>query len=225
MPAFDGTPNAVVAMLISGRPAYAFGSLRSGPNCRMLITSDSVTSNVVTLTVAIVEGNIPTVGDLIYTYATKNSAGGLNQTTGIAIASVSITAATGIGTITFALTISNQGTTADVGYAIAVPGETAEVIGTEKSVAFAIQNTIGRGYGISWAYTCPSAPSSISVQLEGAVGYSDSEFTLIGSAGAATTGYNETFATLPELVNFVRLNLTTFSGGTNPSIVGKILLS
>jgi len=228
MPAYDGSPNAITQMLIPGRPAYALGSLPNQPPCKMLITSDSVSSNVVTLTVAIMEGFIPAVGDKIYTYATSNSAGGLNQTTGIAIASVSITAATGIGTITFPLTTGNQGTTADTGYAISVPAEVVETpspSGAYKSAAFAIQNTIGRGYGISWSYTCPSAPNSISIQLEGAISNQDSEYTLIGSAATTTSGYNETFAQLPNLVNFVRLHLTTFSGGSSPSIIGKILLS
>jgi hypothetical protein len=213
-------------MLISGRPSYAFGSRNPGPTCRMLITNDSVTSNVVTLSVTIVEGNIPLVGDLIYTYATTNSAGALNQTTGIAIATVSITAATGKGTITFPLTVSNQGATADVGYALSTPGETTEALTSGmKSRAFAIQNTIGRGYGISWAYNLPSAPVSIAVQLEGAINDLDSEYTLIGTSQTTASGYNEIFATLPELVNFVRLHVTAASGGSSPTITGKILLS
>lgn len=228
MPSYDGSPNAITQMLIPGRPAYALGSLPNQPPCRMLITSDSVSSNVVTLTVAIKEGFIPAIGDKIYTYATTNSSGNLNQTTGIAIASVSITASTGVGTITFPLTVANQGNTADVGYAISVPAEIVETpspSGAYKSAAFAVQNTIGRGYGLSWAYTCPSAPGSLSIQLEGAISNQDSEFTIIGSAATTTTGYNETFAQLPNLVNFVRLHITTFSGGSSPTIIGKILLS
>jgi hypothetical protein len=222
--AYDNTPNSKVQMLISGSPAYAFGSQLPGPTCRMLITNDSCTSNVVTLSVTIVEGNIPLVGDLIYTYATVNSAGGINQTTGIAIASVAITAATGKGTITFPLTLANQGATADVGYALSTPGQTTEVCAVGKSRAFAIQNTIGRGYGISWAYTCPSAPSTIAIQLEGAINDNDSEYTIIGASQTTAAGA-EVFASVPELVNFVRLHVTATTGGTSPTISAKILLS
>lgn len=223
MTAYDNTPNAKIRMLIPGEPSYAYGSRSLGPTCRMQIDHDSVTSNVVTLTVTIIEGNIPLVGDLIYVYATMNSAGALNQTTGVAIASVSITAATGNGTITYALAASNQANLADVGYALSTPQEIPEALSGNKSRAFAIQNTIGRGYGITWAYTCPSAPVSIAIQLEGAVNNSDSEFTIIGTSQTSTSGYNEIFATLPELVNFVRLRVTSTSGGTNPTIIGKIL--
>lgn len=223
MTAYDNTPQSVVEMLIPGRPSYAYGSKSPGPTCRMIIDHDSVSSNVVTLTVTIQDGNIPLVGDLIYVYATSNSAGALNQITGIAISAVNITAATGKGTISYPKTVANQGNTADTGYALSVPQETAEALTVSKSRAFAIQNTIGRGYGVSWAYTCPSAPSTIAIQLEGAINDNDSEYTLIGSSQTTTSGYNEIFATIPELVNFVRLHVTATTGGSSPTITGKIL--
>jgi hypothetical protein len=225
MTAYDNTPQSVVEMLIAGKPSYAYGSRSPGPTCRMIIDHDSVTTNVVTLAVTIIDGNIPLVGDLIYVYNTSNSAGALNQTTGIAISGVNITAATGKGTITYPKTVGNQGNTVDTGYALSTPQELAEALTTNKSRAFAIQNTIGRGYGITWAFTYPSAPASASIQLEGAVNDVDSEYTIIGAANTSVSGYNEIIATLPELVNFVRLHVTAASGGTNPTVVGKILPS
>lgn len=224
MPTYDNTPFSFPELLIGGKPGYAFGSLPTGPTCRMIITSDSVASNVVTLGVRIVEGNIPSVGDLIYTYATANSAGALNQTTGIAIASVNITAATGIGTITFAKTVGNQGTTSDSGYALSEPAEVGETLTSGmKSKAFAIQNRPGGGYGITWAYTFPSQPAAATIQLEGAINDNDSEYTLIGTAQTTVSGYNEIFATVPELVNFVRLRVPSSSGGSSPTVIGKVL--
>jgi len=223
MTAYDNTPQSVVEMLIPGRPSYAYGSKAPGPTCRMIIDHDSVTTNVVTLTVTITDGNIPLVGDLIYVYATSNSAGALNQTTGIAISAVNITATTGKGTIQYPKTVGNQGNTVDTGYALSTPQETAEALTTNKSRAFAIQNTLGRGYGVSWAFTYPSAPASGSIQLEGAINDVDSEYTIIGAANTTVSGYNEVFATVPELVNFVRLHVTAASGGTNPTVIGKIL--
>lgn len=223
MTAYDNTPNSKVEMLIPGRPSYAYGSRAPGPTCRMIIDHDSVTTNVVTLAVTIVEGNIPLVGDLIYVYATANSAGALNETTGIAISGVNITASTGKGTITYPLTTGNQANTPDVGYALSTPQELSEALVVGKSRALAIQNTIGRGYGITWAYTLPSAPSTIAIQLEGAINDNDAEYTIIGSSQTTTTGYNTIIATVPELVNFVRLHVTGTTGGSSPTIIGKIL--
>lgn len=228
MPAYNNQPGVAVPLLPMasvpgppGPPGYAFGSKPlTVPTCRMIVTASAVASNVVTLTVLVVEGNIPAVGQTIYIYATTNNAGGLNDQTGtITLASVSITAATGIGTITYNKTTANLSTTADAGYVLVPVSETPDLMtgSSMKSQQFAVS-----GYGISWAYTCPSAPAAIAVQLEGAINDNDAEYTLIGSSQTATTGYNEVFATLPTNVNFVRLHVTSFSGGSTPSIVGKI---
>lgn len=229
MPAYNNQPNQPVTLLPTagvpgppGPPGYAFGSKDiTKPTVRMLVTQSAVATNVVTLTVQMVEGFIPIVGQLIYVYATQNDSGNLNNSSGTALLSVNITAATGAGTVTYAATASNLSPTADVGYALCPIPEIAELqSGAVKSKQFAVS-----GYGVSWAYTCPSAPSSISIQLEGALNDNDAEYTIIGTAATTTSGYNEFFATLPENVNFVRLNMTTFSGGTNPSIIAKIQLT
>ena len=132
-------------------------------------------------------------------------------------------AATGIGTITFPLTHADVGSVADAGQGYVPVPEVAETLAVQKSQAFAIQNAIGRGYGLSWSYTCPSAPSTIAIQLEGAENNNDSEFTIIGTSQTATTGYNEAIAQVPNLVNFVRLRVTATTGGSSPTIIGKIL--
>lgn len=229
MPLYDNTPQSKVRMFIGGHPQYFFGSKAVGPTCRMQITGDSVSGNVVTLNVQIVEGNIPSVGDLIYVYATANSSGNLNQTTGIAISAVSITASTGVGTVSYSKTVSNQGQTNDVGYALSTITEVGEAIalvgGVMKSRAIAIQNRVGGGYGISWGYLCPSAPSTIAIQLEGAINDNDAEYALIGSSQTtvSSTAWTEIIATLPELVNFVRVKITASTGGSSPTIVAKAM--
>lgn len=226
MTAYDNTPNSQVELLVPGRPSYVYGSKSLGPTCKMIIDHDSVSANVVTLNVTIVEGYIPLVGDLVYIYGTANNAGALNSTAGIAISGVSINAATGKGTITYPKTTGNLVNTADTGYALSVPQEIPEALVVGKSKAVSLQNTLGGiGYGISWAYTCPSAPATIGIQLEGAINDNDSEYVLIGVSQTVVSGYNEIFATIPELVNFVRLHVTAATGGTNPTVVGKILKS
>lgn len=203
-----------------GNPGYSFGSknlLR--PPCKGIVTAVAVATNVVTLSVVIQEGFIPAVGDLISVANTQTDSGGANVHS-VALTGVTITATTGVGTFTYSKTASNQTTTPDEGYWVTLIPEVPEAFAVGKGKQFAIS-----GYGISWAYTCPSQPASIAIQLEGAIDDVDSEYTIIGTSQTTTSGYNEIFATLPELVRFVRLNITGGSGGTNPTIIGKILNS
>ena len=216
--------NTPVPLLQPGVPGYAFGSIdRSFPTTLLQITNVALTSNVATVTVLVRKGKIPIAGALISITGTSNASGAFNVSS-VAISTVSIDASTGIGTITFTLTHADVVSAPAAGQGHVPVPEVPETLAVQKSQAFAIQNAIGRGYGISWGYTCPSAPSTISIQLEGAENNNDSEFTLIGSALTTTTGYNETFAQVPNLVNFVRLRVTATTGGTSPTIVGKLLL-
>jgi|GEM_PF-2338487 len=227
MPPYQSTPpsQSAVKMLIPGIPSYAFGSYdQARPTRKMIVTSVAVATNVVTLGVILVEGYIPKVGDLITVVNTTTDSGGANVSNA-ALTAIMITATTGKGTVTYAATASDQTTTADSGMAYVPVPEVAEALSAQKSQAFAIQSTIGRGYGITWGYTCPSAPSTIAIQLEGAINNNDAEYTLIGSSETTTSGYNEFVAQLPNLVNFVRLNITATTGGTVPTIIGKILLA
>jgi len=228
MPPYNSNPGKNTAMqcLTPGVPAYAFGSKPlNQPTTLLQVTNVALTSNVATVTVQVREGSIPAVGSLISITGTSNTAG-LFNVTGKAITGVSINSSTGIGTITFALTHADVVSAADSGQGYVPVPETAEAaVAATKSQAFAIQNTIGRGYGITWAFTYPSAPASASIQLEGAVNDVDGEYTIIGSAQTGVSGYVEIPATLPTLVNFVRLNLTALSGGASPTVVGKILVS
>ncbi len=216
--------NTPVALLQPGVPGYAFGSLNKRfPTTLLQITNVALTSNVATVTVTIRRGAVPIAGNLISITGTAGASGAFNVSN-IAISTVSIDSVTGIGTITFPLTHADVGSAADAGQGYVPPAEVAETLGVQKSQAFAIQDSIGRGYGITWAYTLPSAPSTISIQLEGAVNNNDAEFTAIGSAVTTTTGYNEQIAQLPNLVNFVRLRVTATTGGSAPTIIGKLTL-
>lgn len=224
MSTYNFTKNPPTPRLLQpGVPAYAFGSKNPNlPTVRMAITNVALTSNVATYSVTMLEGNIPAAGDLASVTGTSTQSGAFNITA-TALASVSIDATTGIGTVTLALTHANVGSIAQSGLmTVAVPEVPELLSGATKSQAFAVQAAKGQGRGISWAYTCPSQPGSLSVQLEGAINDEDAEYTLIGTALTTTSGYNEVFATAPENVNFVRINATTFSAGTNPSIIAKI---
>ena len=216
MPAWTNSPSTPIGALLSGQVRYAAGSKATGPTTRMIIDHVSVATNM--------EGNIPVVGDLIYVFATTQNAGGLNTSTGIAISAVSITSSTGKGTVSYPKSTSNLSITADSGYAQSNIAEVAEtLVSAQAYSAFAVNPAAG--YGVTWSYTCPSAPAAIAIQLEGAIDNNDAEFSIIGSSQTTTSGYPEVIATLPELVRFVRIKVTSTSGGTNPTLIAKLIQS
>src|ERR1700677_1045938 len=105
MPAYVVNPNGAKYGLQMGVPAYSAGSFSSSTaNARMYVTASQVVSNVVTLFVVMQEGNIPAVGQTAYVTGTSNGSTSLNQPTGVALTGVTIVAATGVGTITYAET-------------------------------------------------------------------------------------------------------------------------
>jgi hypothetical protein len=212
--------NTPIPKLNPGIPAYSIGSRNNTvPTCRMQVTKSAVSSNTVTLTVQMLEGNIPAVNATAYVTGTQNDSGNLNSTSGVTLTAVSISTTTGQGTIQYTATASNLSATADTGLVIVPNAEVAEVLTTTyKGQQFAVS-----GNAISWAYTCPSAPSVIAIQLEGAIDDNDSEYTIIGSSETTTSGYNEFFATLPEFVRFVRIHVTNSSGGSSPTLIAKIM--
>jgi len=216
--------NTPVPLLQPGVPGYAFGSKDlTFPTTVLQITNVALTSNVATVNVTVRRGKVPAAGSSISITGTAAASGTFNVSS-VTISTVSINSTTGIGTITFPLTHADVVSVADAGQGYVPIPEVPETLAAQKSQAFAIQDAIGRGYGLTWAYSCPSAPAAISIQLEGAVNNSDSEFTLIGSAATTTTGYNEQVAQVPNLVNFVRVKVNSTSGGTLPTIIAKLLL-
>lgn len=184
----------------------------------MLVTSDSVSANVVTLNVTVVEGNIPAVGDTIFVFATSNSAGALNQSTGIAIASVNIAALTGQGTITYAKTVGNQGNTADTGYAISTAKVTTETPtpgngGSSASQQFALMAEIAKnGTPFSVDGQFAGSPGAFEVDVQVASIDSDTFYQTISGGNITTVdATNNTFHLDATLTNarFVRLLMRT----------------
>lgn len=237
MPAWTNDPQVAVQSLTPGVPAYSAGSLPSGPTGRFAITNTSVTTNVVTLTGSLIEGNIPAVGDLIFVHGTSRNAGGLNSSVGIAIASVSIVAATGIGTITYPKTTANLASLAEAGYAEINPAEVAETsVPNQAYRAFAVPKLVpelGSNRSATVTISFPSAPAAILISLQGSMRNIDAEFVdLIHNVTAAGT-YSDSGAPAQEAAtaqfwpgswNFLRLKDAGSSGGTNPTIIGKICI-
>lgn len=237
MPAWTNDPTVAIQSLTPGVPAYSAGSIASGPPTRMIIDHVAVATNVVTLTVTIVEGNIPAIGDLIYVYATTKNSGGLNETTGIAISAVSITASTGKGTITYPKTTSDLSVVADAGYAISTAAEVAEVSTPDQAYrAFAIPKLVpelGANRSITITVSYPSAPVGIKWTLQAAMRNVDAEFVEIIKDVTAAGTYSDSgapgFASAstqfwPGSWNFVRYKDTGSSGGTLPTVIAKFMI-
>lgn len=228
MPPYQSAPiiGPPPPMLIPGVPSYAFGKYIDGhPTVRAYITNVALTSNVATVTLQIMEGYIPAIGDLVSITGCPTTSGLFNVTDAV-ITAVSITAATGLGTITFALTHADVVSVASSGTLLSTQVAVGDALtgSAQKSQQFAIQAAKGQGRGISWEYACASAPVSIAVQLEGAISDIDTDYVIIGTS-QTTAGGAQQLATAPVNCNFVRLNVTASSGGTLPTIVGKIVQS
>ena len=192
--------------ITAGLPAYSWGSFPLGQQpARMYVTSVAVASNVVTLGVKMVEGNIPAVGALATVLGTV-AGGSPENVTNVAIASITLNAQ-GVGTITYAATTGNLSTTPDGGQVIFNPTDVGETTVAAKGLQFALDPA--GGYGLTLAWT--STAATIALQLEGAIDDVDAQYAIIGTSQATLTG--SVIAQVPNNVRFVRVNTTAFTGG------------
>jgi hypothetical protein len=226
MPAYiqselDGVP----PMLLPGLPGYSYGSFNEGlPTSRMLVTSVSVTTDVATLGVKMVEGNIPAVGSLITVRGTQTASDAANVTNAT-LTGVSINQTTGVGTVTFALTHANIATdsspTAAGEAAVPVP-EGTDVCQNGTGLQFSLQVASGlpnNSRDVEWSTETPSAPSGYTAHLQASMTDVDGDYVDIDTMTAPGT----------QIVNGVRANflrgkLSGVSGGTSPTIIFKILV-
>lgn len=227
MPAYQTSPNQIRKSINAGIPAYSFGSFNDrAPSTRMQVTSVAITSNVATLGVTLLEGNAPIVGQNVTVTGTQTatSGGGSNFN----LTNVAISAVTGFGfgvntgTISYALTSNNITTTADAGLAIAPVPELADAMANGSGQQFsmpAMSGLASNSRDLSWVIATPSAPTGFTANLQVADVDQDSEYTTIDTTTAVglrlVTGVR---------ANFIRINLASVSGGTNPTVIGKILI-
>ena len=230
MPAYivsplDGTP----PMLLPGTPGYSFGTAPSGPTARMLVTSVAINgSNVATLGVQMVEGNIPAVGSLISVRGTQTvtSGGAPNfNVSNVALASVSINSQTGVGTVTFALTSNTIATTPDAGQAsVPVPVTMEALPGTAAAgLQFSVQSGSGSENtqrGITWFTEYTGSPSTVTALLQGADIDQDSAYTTIDQS-TNTAGESRSLSNVNY--QFVRAKMAS-TGGTTPKCAAGIMV-
>jgi hypothetical protein len=217
-------------LLVAGLPSYFFGSwAQETAPTRFWVNLVSLTSNVATVTGAVVEGNIPSIGSLISIDGTQSN-GGIFNVQEVAITAVNINATTGQGTISFALTSGNVGATADAGLAIIPQPEVPETVQNGASIPVTIPFNDPRTAGdrtVTVTCTFPAMPTALNVQLQTALMDQDSqyqEFESTGEAnvvtisGGAVTQYSTQFTF--QMSRFYRLALSGLTGAG--TIVAKI---
>lgn len=209
-------------MLLPGIVGYSFGSFNSDlPTTRMQVTNVALTSNVATLGVQMVEGNIPAVGSLISVRGTQKAGGAFNVSN-IALTGVSIVALTGIGTVTFALTHADVTSTPDAGAAdIPVP-EVAEAMANSTGLQLTMQSASGlpnNSRDVEWTILTPSAPASFSAALQVADTDAEADYSTIDTSTAV--GSRQVAGVR---ANFIRIKLSSVVGGTLPTVIGKVLV-
>lgn len=236
MPAYSKVPGHLVSALVEGFPQYLFGGWPLGKSTtKFLVSQVALTSNVATVTGTVIEGEIPTVpaagqpSSLITIVGTSSNSGAFNVTA-VAITAVSINAATGQGTISFALTHANVSATADAGMAYVPQPETAEAIvaGSSVPVTIPIQDSrTDASRTVDVVISFPTLPTAATVNLQWAIFDQDSEYANVSTtpvavvAGSAITGGPSAQYTLNQ-GRFYRLNVSGLTG--SGTIIGKVLV-
>jgi hypothetical protein len=173
---------------------------------------------VATIAVQLLEGYIPKVGDLITVVGTTTDSGAANVTN-VALTAVSISTVTGIGTLSYAATGTNQTTTPDSGmFYIPVP-EVGEALVNGSSQAFAIPES-GSGHDmngltITWRTSYPTAPSAVTMNLQAAEVDQDSQYSTLDTSTNVT---GETRVITLTRFRFLRVNASGVTG-TSPLAV------
>lgn len=225
MPFYDNTPfKRPVKTLVAGWPSYLFGSYNADvAEGVFAVTNFALTSNVVTLTGVMREGNIPAAGDFISTQGQPVDA------SHVAISTVTIAKDTGIGTITYALTHADVVSVPKGGVARILPAETFEAItASGSSIPVTVQfndpeTNIGRTLTLVVNTPANTLTGTVVAQLQGALRDEDSEYVGLGSTISITTSAQvKTQAYTLEGYRFYRLNVSGITGGAG-TICAKIM--
>ncbi|MGA9668240.1 MAG: hypothetical protein WBQ94_03480 [Terracidiphilus sp.] len=227
MPNYVNNPFSPAPLLQVGVPTYFWGSRNfHQANTKAFISQVALTSNVATVTVQIVEGEIPVAGSLISIQQTASTTGLFN------VNRAALTSATidgnGAGTFVFPLTHANVAAVANTGTAIVEVPEVAEALANGASQAIYVQQPMYGGQRtLTISVTFPSLPTTCNVTLQKAINNIDSEFTNVGTPLAAVATGAQSIGPVSSVTleqgNFYRLNVASVAGGTSPTIIAKLL--
>jgi hypothetical protein len=229
VPAYN-SPLLRPQLVQKGVPCYLLGSLNMlQGDTKGYVTQTAIATNVGTVNVSINQGPIPKVGDLITIWSTALQTGLFNVVRAV-ITAVTITAATGQGTISFALTGTNQSAAADPGAFETEPGEVGETPVAGASQACLIQAPSGDSQftvPVAVTFTGGVLPTAITVTLQVAVRDVDAEYTntstaVVVAAGAYSANAGPVVQATLQRAGFYRLKVSGLTAGSATGIIGKI---
>jgi hypothetical protein len=191
MPAYQNSPFQPPVLAMKGVPVYLLGafSYKVG-NTALALNNSALTTNVATVTVQQMSGPLPVIGGLISIVNSTAGSGALNVQRAV-ITAVTISALTGAGTITFALTHANITSVADGGSVVVEPAEVAEtLVNNTASIACLIQVPQGDSqFTVPMSVTFTTIPTAVTVTLQKAIKNAGAEFTntscVVSVAGSA----------------------------------------
>lgn len=225
MPTYN-SPITPPKLLMKGVPCYLMGSYSQQVGVgNYYVTNVALTSNVATVAVQNLNGPLPVVGGLISITGTTSTSGLFNVTRAV-ITGTTVSASTGAGNITFALTHANVTSAADSGTVIIEPNEVGEALANGKSIPCCIQAPDDDSqFTAPFSAYCPSMPTAATITLQVAIRDVDAEYTnttsVVTIAGGAYTAGPVVEATL-QRGYFYRAIISGVSGGSSPTLVAKV---
>lgn len=242
MPIYQASPiQRAVQQAVPGFPAYLLGSFNSNvPATKMSISTVALASPTATVVGVVVEGNAPTVGQLVSLQGAVPSY--------FNVTNAKITAVTQINTpddgtyqIQFALTNSNIGTTASPGRAVAPQVEIGDSLtlgspsgGNWNSAALAIQKNTGpnEGRSVRFDVSFPTLPNGgVKIVAQSADLDIDTEYVDLGTVASVTAGSldgNTSSGNAAAVIfantlqRFVRFQVRSIIGPGSGTVVGKV---
>jgi len=185
MPAYN-SPFRPPVLLSKGVPCYLLGSFdyKVG-RTKAYVTNVASTGGVGTVTLQILNGPLPTIGEYISILNATNAAFNVSRAI---ITAVTINTATGAGTVTFALA-GTVVSVADTGTVLIEPTEVGETLVAGASIPCCVQAPEGDSqFTITTAVGFVGAfPTAVTVSLQEAVRDINAEYTTLTPVAATVT--------------------------------------
>jgi hypothetical protein len=193
MPAYVNSPFQSVQLLQKGVPAYLIGSFsQQTGRTDLALTNVALTTNVATVTVQVITGPLPIVGEYISILNSASTSGLFNVNRAI-ITATTVSASTGAGTISFALTHADVVSAADVGRVVVEPAEVGESVTSSgfTSVPCVVAAPEGDSqFTLPFCYTSGATQTAATATLQVAINANSGEWTnttyVVTKTGATT---------------------------------------
>lgn len=191
MPQFINSPFQKSILLMKGVAAYFIGSFsQQVGNTKLYVTNVALTSNVATVTVQIINGPLPAVGNYISIINSASTTGLFNVNRAV-ITATTVSNITGAGTISFALTHADVASAPDTGTVFVEPNEIGETVsGNYTSIPVLLQSPDGDSQStLPLSVVAGAGITAMSATLQVAIKAQTNEWTAVLnlSTGGAVT--------------------------------------